>query len=540
MLNAGDDPEARRLAQAAAQAYGRGDRAAAGDLARQLLMRRPGDGRARFLLGLIALDGGDVVMARRHLDAASAAMPEDPNVANAHGVALRMVGELDAARAAYARAGQRGLIDGWRNLGALELAERKLDASEQAYGQALKLAPRDGDANARLAHIYEARHDLERARAHANVALAADAGNAIAGAALARVLLRAKDYAGAERAALAAAQSQQAVRADRSAAWGLVGDARDLAGDARGAFQAFTAANELRLVENTALRDAEAHLYHPEGVRRMTRLVESADPASWRTEVQSAHPAPVFLIGFPRSGTTLLDQILSSHPQLMCLEETEYLSVALAEVFSDAEKLARMHALHPDDIETVRSAYWREVLARNEIPPGVQVIDKLPLNIVVLPLIKAVFPDAKIIFALRDPRDVVLSCYQQRFGMNVGMAQFLELDRAAAYYDAVMSLMLACRARLSLNLHQVRYEDVVSDLEAAARALTVFLGVPFDAAMLNYRETALSRDIATPSARQVIQPLYARSMARWRRYEADMAPVLPLLGQWAARFGYAD
>jgi len=119
------------------------------------------------------------------------------------------------------------------------------------------------------------------------------------------------------------------------------------------------------------------------------------------------------------------------------------------------------------------------------------------------------------------------------------MAQFLELDRAAAYYDAVMTLMMACRAQLSLDLHQVRYEDVVSDLEATARALAAFLGVPFDAAMLNYRETALKRDIATPSARQVIQPLYARSMARWRRYEAQMAPVLGLLGQWAARFGYA-
>jgi len=149
-------------------------------------------------------------------------------------------------------------------------------------------------------------------------------------------------------------------------------------------------------------------------------------------------------------------------------------------------------------------------------------------------LIKRVFPDAKIIFALRDPRDVVLSCYQQRFAINVGMAQFLELDRAGAYYGQVMSLFELCRERLGLDLHQVRYEDVVGDLESAARALCAFLGVPFEPGMLNYRETALSREIATPSARQVIEPLYNRSIGRWRRYEEELKPVLPELGVWAA------
>jgi tetratricopeptide (TPR) repeat protein len=538
MLNAHDDPEAQRLAQAAAQAFARGDRAGAADLARQLLVRWPGDARARHLLGVIALDAGDAAAARRHLEAAAAALPEDAGVANALGVALRMLGELDAARAAYVRAGGRGLIDGWRNLGALELTAKNFDASVAAYQRALALAPRDADANAQLAHIFETRHDLESAKRHAAAALAADPANAIAGVALARVLVREKDFAGAERAALPVAQAQRASRNDRSVAWGVIGDARDLVGDARRAFQAFTAANQLRLADHMALRDAEAHLYHPNGVRSMARFVADTDSGAWRSRVESAHPAPVFLVGFPRSGTTLLDQILSSHPLLMCLEEKEYFSLALASVFTSAEKLGAMHALSADEIETVRAAYWRDVRAQNDIPAGGLIIDKLPLNIVVLPLIKAVFPDAKIIFALRDPRDVILSCYQQRFGMNVGMAQFLELERAAQYYDVVMDLMMLCRARLSPDLHQVRYEDVVGDLESAARGLTAFLGVPYDAAMLNYRETALKRDITTPSARQVIQPLYARSISRWRRYAEDMAPVLPLLDAWAVRFGY--
>ena len=182
----------------------------------------------------------------------------------------------------------------------------------------------------------------------------------------------------------------------------------------------------------------------------------------------------------------------------------------------------------------MQEGYWRRV----DAPADAVVVDKFPLNIVVLPLIKRVFPNAKIIFAVRDPRDVVLSCYQQRFVINAAMVQFLELSRAGAYYDLVMSLMDRCRERLDLNLHQVRYEDVVGDLETAARELCSFLGVGFEPRMLNFNETALRRDIATPSARQVIQPLYNRSIGRWRRYEAELAPVLQVLAPWARRFGY--
>jgi len=162
----------------------------------------------------------------------------------------------------------------------------------------------------------------------------------------------------------------------------------------------------------------------------------------------------------------------------------------------------------------------------------------LPLNIIFLPLIERVFPDAKIIFALRDPRDVVLSCYQQRFGMNAAMAQFLELGTAAAYHDAVMSLGLVCRERLGLSVYEVRYENVVADLEAVARGVTAFLGLDFEPNMLAFREAALKRNINTPSARQVVEPIYNRSIARWKRYGTQLAPVLPQLNAWAARLGY--
>lgn len=418
------------------------------------------------------------------------------------------------------------------------LARGDAAAGIALYRRVLDLRPGDVDAHAQLAHAFERRHDLAAAKAHARAALATVRENSIAGVALARALLREADFDGAERAALVVAQAQGASANDRAVAWGVAGDARDRRGDAPGAFAAFTAANRLMLEKHRALRDAAGQLYHPAGVRAMAQFVAQTDVSAWRRPAAFKTPAAAFLIGFPRSGTTLLDQILSGHSRIVCLEEREYFGQALAQLFKTPAELARMGALADEEIETVRAAYWAAVAAGEGRRDAAVVVDKLPLNIVVLPVIKAIFPDAKIIFALRDPRDVVLSCYQQRFGMNAAMAQFLELDTAAVYYDVVMSLFELCRERLALDLHVVRYEDVVADLEAAARALAASFGLPYEESMRNFQATARSREIKTPSMRQVTQPLYASSVGRWRRYAEQLAPILPALDRWAARLGY--
>ena len=165
-------------------------------------------------------------------------------------------------------------------------------------------------------------------------------------------------------------------------------------------------------------------------------------------------------------------------------------------------------------------------------------IDKLPLDTALLGLIHFLFPGARIIFALRDPRDVVLSCFQQNFGMNAAMYQFLDLNSAAAYYDQVMRLGLLWREKLPLKVHVVRYESIVSDFEREVSALLTFLDLPWSDDLRNFHETARKRTIRTPSARQVIQPLYASSSGKWRNYETELAPVRAVLDPWARRFGY--
>ncbi|MFZ2030363.1 MAG: sulfotransferase [Vitreimonas sp.] len=522
------DADIRRIAQAAAAALARRDFAAALALGRQWVAMRPLDVGANQLVGFAAMEAGDLSAARTHLQRASTAAPKDPNIHNAFGIALKRSGEFDRAREAFKRAGELGAGEAWRNLGNLEGEANDVDAAIAAYRAAVCANDKDAAAHASLAQMLERRHALAEARTHAELAITLNPGNDIARLALAQVALRERAFAEAESVALPLASGASASKTNRALAWGMVGEARDRLDRAHEAFAAFRRANGL-LTELHGQLLRNAHLpYHPDGVRRMLALLdEPAPPAppSFRT------PPPIFLIGFPRSGTTLLDQILSSHSRLYCMEEKEIFAESVADV------LLGDVALEDLDVEARRADYWERVRE----PIGERLlVDKLPLNIIFLPLIARVFPDAKIIFALRDPRDVILSCFQQRFGMNAAMAQFLDLGGAAAYYDLVMSLMEACRARLPLTLHQVRYEDIVANLEHEARALSAFLDLPFEPAMLAFRETAIGRDINTPSARQVIEPLYNRSIGRWRRYEADLAPILPTLNQWAARYGYAD
>jgi hypothetical protein len=247
----------------------------------------------------------------------------------------------------------------------------------------------------------------------------------------------------------------------------------------------------------------------------------------------------VFLVGFPRSGTTLLDQILASHPEISTVEERDtFINFAATLVPADSG-LAACAALDDGAIERLRSAYWQQVQAGLHGAPMKRVfVDKLPLNAVFLPIIYRLFPTAKIVFAVRDPRDVVLSCFQQRFGMNAAMFQLLRLDTAARYYDAVMRLVRVSRAKFPLAVHEVRYESVVADFDGTVKGLLDFLGVPWDEAVRSYAETAKSRAIGTPSAAQVVQPLYATSKGKWCNYRSFMEPVLPVLEPWVAGFGY--
>jgi hypothetical protein len=165
-------------------------------------------------------------------------------------------------------------------------------------------------------------------------------------------------------------------------------------------------------------------------------------------------------------------------------------------------------------------------------------IDKMPLASVLLPIVAKLFPDARILFARRDPRDVVLSCFRRRFGMNPSMYPLLTLQGAAAFYDAVMRLTEIYRDVLILPQHVVRYESLVEDFEGTARAACGFIGLEWDQGLLDFAARARTRGISTPSAAQVARGLNREGQGAWRHYRDQMAPVLPILDPWVRRFDY--
>src|SRR5213075_1003156 len=168
------------------------------------------------------------------------------------------------------------------------------------------------------------------------------------------------------------------------------------------------------------------------------------------------------------SGTTLLENVLAAHPDVVSLEEKDCLEPALATYLNSNEGVERLAHIGSGEALRQRESYWSKVRSFAIEPRGRVFIDKLPLASVYLPVIAKLFPNARILFARRDPRDVVLSCFRRRFGMNPSMYELLTLEGAAEFYDAVMQLSELYRRVIPLPQHIVRYESLVEDFDGTA------------------------------------------------------------------------
>jgi Flp pilus assembly protein TadD len=529
-------PDTLQAAFAAAQA---GDYPLAISIARELLARNPRDANALQVLGLAYGRQGRNAEALDAFLKADALFGNNPAVLNSIGVLLKERGDLNGARAYLEKASRFGLIEAHYNLAATlsSLGERAL--AQASYETAIKANPKSAEALGRFAKFLESAHQLDRARELAERAVAISPANAAANMTLAELDVRLGDHAAVvERLQRLMATSRQSP-VDAAILFGMLSRAFEKLGRYGESFDACAKANDLQHAYYGERIVREQSPRSPQNVERLIAFFEALDPGAWSAHDGLEGPAPVFLLGFPRSGTTLLDQILTSHGVITVIEEKENMVDAWAEMIIPEHGLARLASLSRDEINRFRAAYWSRIQSHaGATPAGKIVVDKLPLDTALLGLIYRLFPEAKVIFALRDPRDVVLSCFQQTFAMNAAMYQFLKLDTAARYYDRVMHLGRLCRAKLPLAIHEVRYENVANDLRAEIEPLLSFLGLNWSDAIERYYETARARVIRTPSAKQVIEKPYQSSIGKWRHYEKQMAPVLPMLEPWVQEFGY--
>lgn len=338
--------------------------------------------------------------------------------------------------------------------------------------------------------------------------------------------------------------------------WKVLGKALDREGSHDAAFDAFTRGNQLAgqladlPFEKNPLRQRTA---------AFRRLVTADWGAAWSGDpaAPDRDQSPVFLVGFPRSGTTLMEQVLDAHPDIVALEEKPLVESVWGQlghalkrpdpapedpVERQAAALASLADLPPSSLVTLRQVYLRTLGQYLPWPDGRVLVDKLPLNLSSLPLIARLFPEGRFIVALRHPCDCILSNYMQDFSMNPGMQFMVDIERAAGLYRDLMALLEQSRVALGLDprMHFIRYEDLVSDFEPEVRKLLDFLEVDWDPAVTRYDEHARDRGtLATPSYEGVTRQLYTGAIDRWRRYADHLTPVLPLLREPAGRYGYS-
>ena len=424
-----------------------------------------------------------------------------------------------------------------------------LASAERHLGRASALRPNESAPLASLAAAAARQQRPREAREFAERAMALGADTVTLHLAIARADLSEGLTERSEARLTAQLERAGVSDANRVALLDLRAEARDAQGHVADAFADYTARNAILERTNAARIAQELPERRIDQARRLARHFAGARADAWQarsgtdtdpdTLGASLARGHVFLLGFPRSGTTLIEKALASHPDFVALEEVDHLAAAGGHLLANEDGLQGLERLTPAEAQACRATYWRGV--GQTLGDGWQgrfVVDKMPLHTVALPLIARLFPDARILFALRDPRDVVFSCFRRRFQINAAMFELLTLEGAARYYDAVMTLARTGRALLPVAVHEVRHEAMVTGFETEVRAALGFIGADWNTAVHDFAARAGATP-HTPSDLQLRRGLNAEGVGQWRRYEAQLAPVRGLLDPWAAHFGYA-
>jgi len=492
----------------------------------------PGAAPTRINLAGSLRDAGRDEDAEQVLSKAASDFPNDPKpleeLARLHHALGRNVQAVEAIDEAVRRAPD----DGSLHLAAAIAngAADNMDRTEGYLRQAIALDAKLSEAHVGLAVQYEHANRVDDLKAVLRDAEAAAIDGGSLGLIRAFVLRREGRF---EEALAAAAVVPDDLEPARTAH--LRGTCLDRLGRHDEAFAAFGRANAAHIDDDPevlnrgkALRDAVADrvaMLTPEWVASLPPLALPAESL----------PDPVFLVGFPRSGTTLLDTLLMGHPRTVVMEEQPPLNIVDHEMGGQAQ----IPALDAAAATRWRDRYFEEVAKVATVEPGQMLIDKSPLFLHHVPLITRLFPNAKFILALRHPCDVLLSCYMANFKLNPAMANFLRFDDAATLYDQSFALWERARSLIPINVFTVVYEQLIDGVEGTVRPLFDFLGLEWSDAVLDHESTARNRGlIRTASYSQVTEPIYRRAAGRWRRYEEQLAPVIPIVRPWAEKWGY--
>lgn len=486
-------------------------------------------------------EDGELAAADAVLREALNLWPDDPSLYLALGVVLRKNGQLRAAVGAFERAIE---LDGsyaaaWFERGAtFERGGALKDASED-FRRTVVLEPANAAAHAALAASLARQGDREEARRHAEHALLLDPGAIAATNALALVAIEEKRFDDAVVLLEPIAEREQSDEMLISSRT-LLGDAYEGAGRFDEAYAAYLAAQQTFHAVNSA-RVGEGYVEPLTTAEQAAEAMTMADPALWRTKRGADGPAKthVFLTGYPRSGTTLVENILATLPNSVAIEERRTLAMIDPSTLSSPGSLEAFATSPESELARLSKSYWQHAAeAAGEPLDGKTFIDMDPFKGLRLPLIARLFPHAKVVLMRRDPRDVVWSCFHTSFAFNAGTMAFVTLESTARHYALTQTVIERARTTLPIDAFELRYEDLVRDFDPVTQQLCQFLDVPWSEDLRRFDRTANRRGVSTASTTQVRRGLYDGS-GGWRRYERYFAQVEPILQPWIERYGYA-
>ena len=509
---------------------------------------------------------GDVLRMRGNLDlafekyqAAEKIEPRNAATQNSLGIISSMRGKIDHAISCFRRAVEinPSFPEAENNLANALSSTRRFEEAVIHAQNAVRLRPRFANAHLTLGNIYKLQGKNDLAISEYRLAAEADPTNALVQQGLGSALTDAGHFTEAithlENAlhinpnlfviyqnlmALAVEDqykfsdqqldriqkliaSNQLPSADAARLHFAIGSLLDKRADYEGAVRHFQFANEMQKEHHASEKQfkSEGHIL------RVNKIIECFDRSILQgTSSGLASDRPVFIVGMPRSGTTLVEQIIASHPDAEGVGER-------SEVARISEKMASMAELpYPKCVHKVTSQQLANLAEQYEnhvcelAGDARRTVDKMPDNFLYLGLIAMLFPKAHVIHCRRNPLDICLSCYRSDFG---GVRWAWTLDDIGHYFVQYHRLMAHWKENLSLHIHDVRYENLISDHQREAEKLIAACGLPWSDACLDFHKG--NRMVQTLSRVQVRQPIYRSSIDRWRNYENFLQPVHEML-----------